>query len=295
MKDFLNALNIYYSYTNNLPKSLKILAQSEEFKKISQDILEKLNKGLSFSKILYEKGLINSFERKILKFGEDNNLLEKALSFILDYRFLKKKIKRNLFNKVKYPFIVFLFSFSFLIFFKLKFLPEIEKIYLEMNLELHPLIKFWKIIFEVPFYFYILFSFLIFILFYKIYLIFKKHIFKRYNFILNIKLFLFLYETQGYINTAAFKSIAGESILKTSDYLKPFIQKEDYYFFKINEENNNIEEGLKYLERIYERKFLNYLENLLNFISVVVYTFSVLLVTLLILSYQLPLLFGKIE
>ena len=37
MKDFLKALNIYYSYTNNLPKSLKILSQSEEFKEISQN------------------------------------------------------------------------------------------------------------------------------------------------------------------------------------------------------------------------------------------------------------------
>ena len=291
---FLKNLSLYHSYIDNLPILLKLLSKSSSFRDLAQSILLNLQKGKSFSQILYEKKLLSKEEIQILKFGEENGFLLKSINFVIFYRDLKEKYKTLIFQKNKYSLIVLLFCFVFLILFKEKFLIEVEKIYLDMNLELHPLLKFWKTIFSLPLYIYLLFIIFLIISFYFAFKKLKTFIKKKFLLIVKIKVLLFLIETQGFISSKFLKDIFKEEKVKVSDIFKDEIEEIDLNLLKLSEEGENLKEGLKYLEKIYENKFFTFLDNLSTGISISIYIFSVILVTFLILSYQLPLLFGKL-
>ncbi|HIP93211.1 MAG TPA: hypothetical protein EYH39_02230 [Desulfurobacteriaceae bacterium] len=294
IEKFLKNLSLYYEYIDNLPISLKLLSKSSSFRNLSQNILSNLQKGKSLSQTLYKKKLLSKEEIQILKFGEENGFLLKSINFVIFYRDLKEKYKSLLFQKNKYSLIVLLFSFVFLILFKEKFLAEVEKIYLNMDLELHPLLKFWKIIFSLPVYIYLLFILFLTTSFYFVFKKLKTFIKRKFLLIVKIKILLFLIDTQGFISSKFLKEIFKEERVKVSDIFKNEIEEIDLNLLKLSEEGENLKEGLKYLENIYENKFFSFLDNLSTTISISIYIFSVFLVTFLILSYQLPLLFGKL-
>jgi len=294
IEKFLKNLSLYYEYIDNLPISLKLLSKSSSFRNLSQNILSNLQKGKSLSQTLYKKKLLSKEEIQILKFGEENGFLLKSINFVIFYRDLKEKYKSLLFQKNKYSLIVLLFSFVFLILFKEKFLTEVEKIYLNMDLELHPLLKFWKIIFSLPIYIYLLFILFLTTSFYFVFKKLKTFIKRKFLLIVKIKILLFLIETQGFVSSKFLKEIFKEERVKVSDIFKNEIEEIDLNLLKLSEEGENLKEGLKYLENIYENKFFSFLDNLSTTISISIYIFSVFLVTFLILSYQLPLLFGKL-
>ena len=294
IEKFLKNLSLYYEYIDNLPISLKLLSKSSSFRNLSQNILSNLQKGKSLSQTLYKKKLLSKEEIQILKFGEENGFLLKSINFVIFYRDLKEKYKSLLFQKNKYSLIVLLFSFVFLILFKEKFLTEVEKIYLNMDLELHPLLKFWKIIFSLPVYIYLLFILFLTTSFYFVFKKLKTFIKRKFLLIVKIKILLFLIETQGFVSSKFLKEIFKEERVKVSDIFKNEIEEIDLNLLKLSEEGENLKEGLKYLENIYENKFFSFLDNLSTTISISIYIFSVFLVTFLILSYQLPLLFGKL-
>ncbi len=291
---FLENLSLYYDHVDNLPIALELLSKSSSFRDLAQGILNDLKKGKSFSQILYEKKLLTKEERQILKFGEDNGFLLKSINFLIFYRNLKEEYKSLLFQKNKYSLIVLLFCFVFFILFKEKFLVEVEKIYINMNLELHPLLKFWKIMFSLPIYIYLLLAFILSIIFYHLFKKLRNFIRKKYILIIKIKILLFLIESQGFISSKFLEEFFDETKVKVSQIFKNEIEEIDLNLLKLSEEGENLKEGLKYLEKIYEKKFFNFLDNLSTSISISIYIFSVILVTFLILSYQLPLLFGKI-
>ena len=294
IEKFLKNLSLYYEYIDNLPISLKLLSKNSLFRDLAQSILLNLQKGKSLSQTLYEKKLLSKEEIQILKFGEENGFLLKSINFVIFYRDLKEKYKSLLFQKNKYSLIVLLFSFVFLILFKEKFLTEVEKIYLNMDLELHPLLKFWKIIFSLPIYIYLLFILFLTTSFYFVFKKLKTFIKRKFLLIVKIKILLFLIETQGFVSSKFLKEIFKEERVKVSDIFKNEIEEIDLNLLKLSEEGENLKEGLKYLENIYENKFFSFLDNLSTTISISIYIFSVILVTFLILSYQLPLLFGKL-
>ena len=294
IEKFLKNLSLYYEYIDNLPISLKLLSKNSLFRDLAQSILLNLQKGKSLSQTLYEKKLLSKEEIQILKFGEENGFLLKSINFVIFYRNLKEKYKTLLFQKNKYSLIVLLFCFVFLILFKEKFLVEVEKIYLSMDLELHPLLKFWKVIFSLPIYIYLFFIFFLITIFYFALKKLKTFIKKKFSLIVKIKILLFLIETQGFISSKFLKDIFKEEKVKVSDIFKNEIDEIDLNLLKLSEEGENLKEGLKYLENIYENKFFSFLDNLSTTISISIYIFSVILVTFLILSYQLPLLFGKL-
>lgn len=294
IEKFLKNLSLYYEYIDNLPISLKLLSKNSLFRDLAQSILLNLQKGKSLSQTLYEKKLLSKEEIQILKFGEENGFLLKSINFVIFYRNLKEKYKTLLFQKNKYSLIVLLFCFVFLILFKEKFLVEVEKIYLSMDLELHPLLKFWKVIFSLPIYIYLFFIFFLITIFYFALKKLKTFIKKKFLLIVKIKILLFLIETQGFISSKFLKDIFKEEKVKVSDIFKNEIDEIDLNLLKLSEEGENLKEGLKYLENIYENKFFSFLDNLSTTISISIYIFSVIFVTFLILSYQLPLLFGKL-
>jgi len=252
IEKFLKNLSLYYEYIDNLPISLKLLSKNSLFRDLAQSILLNLQKGKSLSQTLYEKKLLSKEEIQILKFGEENGFLLKSINFVIFYRNLKEKYKTLLFQKNKYSLIVLLFCFVFLILFKEKFLVEVEKIYLSMDLELHPLLKFWKVIFSLPIYIYLFFIFFLITIFYFALKKLKTFIKKKFLLIVKIKILLFLIETQGFISSKFLKDIFKEEKVKVSDIFKNEIDEIDLNLLKLSEEGENLKEGLKYLENIYE-------------------------------------------
>ncbi|OGC07659.1 hypothetical protein A2526_00035 [candidate division WOR-1 bacterium RIFOXYD2_FULL_36_8] len=153
-----------------LNKALKFLAlhSDEKTKRNFAFISSRLEEGISFSRAIYEEGLISREIRNILKIAEENSMLEETLfraSAFLDRR---DKFKKMLKTSLTYPFIVLIMSiFSFLgmIFFVL---PSYSDLFSAFDFKL-PLIS--RIAMVLPYYSWVL-IFLLFILVFFVHKIF---------------------------------------------------------------------------------------------------------------------------
>ncbi|MBI3290826.1 type II secretion system F family protein [Candidatus Falkowbacteria bacterium] len=124
----------------NINEALEVIADqasSPKFKRILNDILDKIKTGQSLARALsHHKRVFDPFFVNIIKVGEESGTLEENLDYLADEMEDRIELKRNIRTASFYPAIVFSATIGLGIVLAYFVLPKITRLFSTLNFEL---------------------------------------------------------------------------------------------------------------------------------------------------------------